>query len=446
VRRGRLLLALGVISAAVYLVAAFRLSWLRLGPGVSTWSHLLGPDWAGLEASLVGIAVLMAAYLWGFWLARGSQGLRRIIWSLAGLFAVTLFWLMPITSDLFGYLSHAHLFTDLHLNPLEVAPLDAPGNPFALVYFSPYAANPSIYGPAWLLLSAPGTLGPYDVTWGLAYLKGLSVLAFLGSAWLLGRMVLRVRPESAAEGLLAFAWSPLVLLMGVGDGHNDLVMMAFVLLAFWLLLRDRSLLAFGALAVSVWVKYVSAIFFPLFVIYVLRHAQQSAQASDHANRSRKSMIGGWLDDPRSIVLTGTLAVVGISVLLFVPFWQPNLLSIILKRLVSPINWSGGETALSDRALRLGLVLYAVAYAVLAYRLARGRPSFQQLANTSFVVSLLLFVLGAARSQPWHLIWPAALVGLSDRRWALPLLAGLSTVMLAAQIWVEWGAPGRWILF
>jgi hypothetical protein len=446
VRRSRLLLALGLMSAAVYLVAAYRLSWWRLGANFYTWSHLLGANWVGFGGCLVGIAALMAAYIWGWRLAHGLPGLRKIIWSLAGFFAVTLFWLTPITSDLFGYLSHAHLFTDLHLDPLEVAPLDAPGNSFALVYRSPYAANPSIYGPAWLLLSAPGTLGPYDLAWGLAYLKGLAVLAFLGSAWLLERILLQVRPDSAVEGLYVFAWSPLVLLMGVGDGHNDLVMMALVLLAFWLLLRDSPLLAFGALAVSVWVKYVSAIFFPLFVIYVLRHAQQSAQASDYSDRSQARSVGGWLHDPRSVVLTGTLAMVGISVLLFLPFWQPDLLSVILERLVSPINWSGGETALSDEALRLGLVFFAVAYAVLAYRLARGRGSFQQLANTGFAVSLLLFALGAARSQPWHLMWPAALVSLSDRPWALPLLAGLSIVMLAAQVWVEWGTPGSWILF
>ena len=41
----------------------------------------------------------------------------------------------------------------------------------------------------------------------------------------------RLTPGAALEGLYFFAWNPLVLLMAVGDGHNDIVLVALVLLA-----------------------------------------------------------------------------------------------------------------------------------------------------------------------------------------------------------------------
>ena len=256
VRRSKTLLVAGLLSAAVYLVLAGRLSWWRYGGTLQSWAQLLGEDRATCGICLGGIGILMALYLWGLRSVRTGGVERRTIWAFAFVFAAVLLWLMPITSDLFAYLSHAHMLTDLGANPLLQAPLDFQ-DPLLLSYSTVYAARPSVYGPAWVLLSAIGTVGPHDVPVGLFYLKGLAVVAYLGGAWLVERILLDFRPKVALEGLYLFAWSPLVLLMAVGDGHNDMVMMALALLATWLLLKERLVLAFGVLALSVWIKYVS---------------------------------------------------------------------------------------------------------------------------------------------------------------------------------------------
>ena len=83
----------------------------------------------------------------------------------------------------------------------------------------------------------------------------------------------------------------------------------------------------------------------------------------------------------------------------------------------------------------------MAWVVLIWRVRQGDGSAQPLVNAGFVASLLAFVLGGVRSQPWHLIWPLALAGLSDRKWAWPTVVVLTAVMLAVQVWVEWGTPG-----
>lgn len=422
-RTRALLLVPGLISATVYVAVTRRLPWWSYGGTLQSWAHLLGDGREGFGLSLAGLGVLMVAYLWGWQIVHSGRGERRIIWGFAGLFAAALFWLMPITSDLFAYLSQAHIFTDLGGNPLLDAPLDF-NDPLVWAYPTFYASHSTVYGPAWLLLSAPGTLGRWDVVAGLLYLKGLSVTALFGCAWLLERISQIIRPASAMEGLYLFTWNPLVLMMAAGDGHNDIVMMALVLLSIWFLLRERWLLAFGALTLSMWIKYVSLILFPLLVLYVWRRL---------GARQRSKRWGP--------LVGGGLAIAFVSVCVFVPFWDLENTLHMVERFLWPVNWHRGGTHSSAWAMGVGLLLFAVAWVVLIWRVRQGDGSAQPLVNAGFAASLLAFVLGAARSQTWHLIWPLALAGLSDRRWAWPLVVVLTAVMLAVQVWVEWGAPG-----
>jgi hypothetical protein len=433
------LVGLGLVSETVYLAVVMRLPWWRYGDTLHSWSQLLGRGWGRGALCVVGIGVLMAAYLGGWYAVRHGAGSRRVVWGFAVLFALTLFWLLPITSDLFTYLVRADLFTDLGVNPLLHAPLQVPDGSLLSAYPSPYTSQPSIYGPVWLLLSAPGTLGREGVAGGLSYLKGLAVAGYLSCAWFLERILRQMRPQDSTEGLYLFAWNPLVVLMAVGDGHNDVVMMAAVLLAYWLLLNRRWLLSFAILALSVWIKYVSAMLVPLIALYALR----SEPRADIGPRSP----AGWRDRWR-LVWRGGLVAASISALVCIPFagawgstptdpWLPNL----AERLLWPSNWVGAPSDLAAWTMGGGVVLFGLAYLVLAARLLRGPISWQRLMNASFAVALLAFVLGAARSQPWHLLWPASLAGLSDLRWAWPLIAGLSAMMLVVQVWVEWGAPG-----
>ncbi len=423
-RRGTaLLLAAGVASEAVYLAAAVRLPWWRLGSHLTGWSDILGEGWGPFAACLAGIGVLVAAYLLGWYAVRSGGGAVWPIWGGAVVLAATLFWLQPITSDLFVYLSQSHLFTDLGANPLLHAPSEFAGDGLVAAYPTAYATQPSVYGPAWILLAAPATLGRYDLAWGLFYLKGLLTVAFLGSAWLVQRIVGQVRPAWAREGVYLWAWNPLVLLLGVGDGHNDLVMMALVLLAFYWLLCQRWAPAFGALTLAVWIKYVPVVLLPLFLLYAWR-----------CGRSPWGVLGWSLG-----------AAAGVSALLLAPLGGADWVVGQVQRLVYPLNWPKEVRDAAAWALWGGLLALAVAYVALVRQAIRAGGSFQRLADLSCVALGLVFLLGVARSQPWHLIWLLALAGLVGRRWVWWALTGLAAVLLAAQVWVEWGAPGLEIL-
>ena len=422
-RHSRPLVAAGLLSAGIYVMLAARLPWWRFGGVPQSWARLLGKSAGNLAVAVGTIGLLMALFVWGLRFVRRENGANReIIWSFAVVFAVTLLWLQPITSDLYAYLCQAHMLTDLGANPLLQAPAEVSGS-LARVYPTVYGTRPSAYGPAWILLSAVGTVGQYDLPVGMLLLKGLVALAYLVTAWLVERILLETRPEKALVGLYFFAWNPLVLLMGVGDGHNDMVLVALVLLALWLLLKERWALSFALLILSVWVKYVSLVLVPLFGVYCWR-----------------CMARGQHHDLLATTARGGLAVAAVSLLAAGPLMSLETLKGIVMRFLKPLNWSAGAGEMPSLVLAIGLCLYSIAYLVLLLRSWRGSGSFQQLVDSGVLVFLLAFVLGAARSQPWHLLWAAGIAGLSSKRWAQRLIVVLSGLMLAVQVGVEWGVP------
>ena len=424
------LLGLGLATEAVYLLLVALLPWVRYGERLTNWPRLLGRDVATLIGCLTGLIVLAALYALGWSVVRRGGASPRLVWALAVSFALTLFWLLPMTSDLFGYLVHSHLLTDLDANPLLTAPLKFRYDPLVKAFPIGYFRQGTIYGPTWLLLSSVGTLGSQDLINGVAYLKGLAVASYLGSAWLVYRMLRKHHPERALEGLYCFAWNPLVLLLAVGGGHNDMVMMALVLLALWFLLQERWILAFGVLGLSIWVKYVTLLFLPLFALYAWRRWEREAPSG----MQRRAWAARRAVGPAAAFL-------GVSVLVMAPFWRPDLPLKVAERLLAPANWQWAPAELATQLLLVGLGAYALAMVGLLRRLSRGKVTFGRLANASFFASLLAFVLLAARSQPWYLIAPISLASLSEEKWPRPLAGGLGLVMLVVQVWVEWGMPG-----
>ena len=404
-------------------MAAWRLPWWAFDGRSWSWVQILGKGAGPLLACVASALGVMAAYLWGWHLVRKGGGARRIVWAFSVVFAATLFWLLPITCDLSSYLTKAHLFTDMGANPLIEAPANYRDH-LLLAYPAAYAEQPSIYGPVWSLLSGLGTLGSHDEVAGVFYLKALAAVAYLGAVWLLERILRQVRPGSAEEMLYLFAWNPLVLFMAIGDGHNDIVMMALILLAAWFLLRERWGLAFGILMLSAWIKYATLTLLPLFALYAWRRLEREPQPVR------------W-----RALAQAALASISVTILVFAPFGDVGGVLRIGRRLLQPVNWQVGGDSLASGVFGAGVLMFCGAYLVLLVGFIRGRGTFEPLGNAGFAALLLAFVLGFARSQPWHLIWPASLAGLADRRWAWPVVVGLSGILLVVQLWVEWGMPG-----
>jgi hypothetical protein len=382
---------------------------------------------------------------------------RALVWAGALAFSATLFWVYPITSDLFDYLGTAYVLTDLGANPLLVPRTAFPDSAFLRAYGTPYTHLPSAYGPLWNLLAAPGTLGRTVPALGVAWLKGVATGSFLACAWLVERIASRLslRPTAAKSdgarqatqvlgrnaaragtwALYLFAWNPLVLVAGVADGHNDLAMMALVMASFWCLLNRRPVAATALLTLSVGVKYVSILLLPIWGLYLWRTVP---------TRQRRQVLA----------LTAAVSA-GVVAGMLAPFWEPDLMPALLKRLLTPDTWTVATEGARRWLMAAGIVLLVGGYGwelrSLFQRLARPPAQMGPLVESSFTVLLLVFLLGAARSQPWHLLWALTLAPLAAvfSRWNSRLAAAVSLIwlsgaMLAAMVWVEWGHPGPWV--
>ncbi len=143
-----------------------------------------------------------------------------------------------------------------------------------------YVGQRMTYGPLWAVVS--GALAA--IAGGHPWLAGLLFKLVLAGAWALSLWLVRdlLRTRSCwhqAVGIALLGWLPLVLLHTIADGHNDILMVAFVLA--WLRWRERGrpVPATFALAASVAVKYVSA---PLFLLDLLLTWRARRRLRDYA--------------------------------------------------------------------------------------------------------------------------------------------------------------------
>lgn len=225
---------------------------------------------AGLHTALscyyLGLMLLTVAWLvLGRMLLTGSAGGQRLVdravFDPARLRRVFLGWMAPLlvamplaSSDLYSYAAQAQL-ARRGLNPYNATPADLPAvdlGKFLDNVAWKWVDTPSPYGPAWVAMSkwvAVGT-GNHALI-SVLLLRLLPFVAVLSLTWLLPMLADRYarRPDLAVW--LAVG-NPFILVHAVGGGHNDAVMVAFMVAALVVVTRPgadwRHLLAGLALA------------------------------------------------------------------------------------------------------------------------------------------------------------------------------------------------------
>ena len=211
-------------------------------------------------------------YLIGFALVQA--GLPRVWGALAVVapalaFQATLF-LMPglFTTDLFSYTMYGHIAGAYGLNPFTAIPSAFPEVRILQWIHPIWHDAPSIYGPAWVDFSV--WIGRAVASWTdvdkvLAY-KLMVNLAHLAGLAILALTVHRLRPGRVLESVMLYAWNPLILFEFGGNGHNDAVMVALMLLAVLLYASRSAWPGVVVLGVSFLVKMSSVLLVPYYVV------------------------------------------------------------------------------------------------------------------------------------------------------------------------------------
>jgi hypothetical protein len=464
------------ISASMPGAAVFRaaVAWIPRtlpaflpGAGGSASAYLMA-DYGFVAVT----ALLFAMYAMALrWVARhpapptASRRLTLVIAGAAALFgALLLFTPAAPSHDALAYATAGRLLATYHANPFFVVPSAYPSDP--VLAANEWPISTTAYGPLWALLSLllSSLVGNDPLRANLVYRAvalGANLANIVLIAGLLGRLPAR-QQAWRARGLLLYAWNPLVLLE-VATGHNDVVMLSFLLLGLYLRARGHGAWGLVSLGAAILLKVSAA---PLVLLILL--------AGWLAARP-----GGWRDQVRA--LAPAALVVGVVVAGYLPFYwghtpaqiaatarlQPPTQQLdralinsfttlarsgLVQGLPAPLNTRVAALALALSnptlwTLVLGVILLATTFWLLP-RLARTDTLAPAMAwlYAVWMIFLAFFLLMRA----WYLIPLVGLVSLAPaarplRRFALTLTATLQLNALFLSRSPPFGGPPPWAI-
>jgi len=453
----RIIVICGLVSTLVYicLVAAFPLTlW---------WSHPHAADNPNVINDMGRITGYSAIAAFGFVLAifllfgsqffaliaagrveqlAGGGRLDRLVrWSVIGfplIFALIMIWMQPVTTtDLYGYVARGYLQVHFHANPMVTKSSLLPGG---LSVDRPEAP----YGPVWLLITALVALvSGENLFLNMLIFKLIAAASAIAAFILVDWLARRLYPARRLRILVLFGWSPLLLFETIGNGHNDILMMVCVLGAFLCMLHGRARTAFMLLVLGALVKYVSAVFVPLWLVYELRHlaAKRNVASTtlsddgEEAHRGEGSVFAratratiqavGEIDKGAAFRLLASVTVIGLVMVVafYAPYWDGFDTFKGLGQQLRPLYYNGSIVGILAAPLQIfvpssqwpaldktvRLVFYSLfgLYAFFQIRRLwslRGQSDLRDVITASAKITFAALVLITFWFQPWYVIW------------------------------------------
>jgi len=170
--------------------------------------------------------------------------------------------------DLFNYIFYTKIILFYHQNPYVVTALDFPHDP--MLSFMHWTHNTYPYGPLYLLLTIP--LGILQI-WGKLFLptffifKFFSATCYVGTVWLISKLLKRTAPQHQITGTILYALNPLVLIESLVSAHNDVVMMFFAILGIYLFVQKKWLLGLVSIVFATLIKQATVFLLLPTVLY-----------------------------------------------------------------------------------------------------------------------------------------------------------------------------------
>jgi uncharacterized membrane protein len=338
---------------------------------------------------------------------------RHVLMAIAALVALVLLAPPLLSTDVFSYQAYARMWTSYGTNPYLSGPYPVLSLDHLYNYLgAKWVLTPTSYGPLFTLLSAPlGNLSANEhvaiAASALAY-KAIAALACLGTLTLIWNAA-RLRGLNPVRGVALFGLNPLVVLYGVGGGHNDFLMLLLTTGGVYALLAHRERASGALIALGAGIKLTGFLLLPFML----------ASGVELGARTRR----------RSIIVGAAVAAVVVAVIGFVAFGNGQFQLIATLRNVQQegdwhsipgfLNLGLGLTTLSHVAGLILGVIFVAAFVWLLRRVWRGEMDWIDGAAWATFVMLLT----ASSLLPWYVAWLLPLVALcTDRRlWRYALI-------------------------
>lgn len=362
------------------------------------------------------LAVMFVSYAVAVHAAQGLSA-RAVLMSIAALHALVLLAPPLLSTDVFSYQAYARMGAVYGLNPYLSGPHAIQLDPLYSYIGAKWVGTPSAYGPIFTALSY--VLAPLSVaTSALAY-KSLAALASLATVGLVYNAA-RARDVDPVKAAALVGLNPLVVVYGVGGGHNDLLMLALLVAGLSLLITERHRGGAAAIVMAAGVKLTAGLYLPF--------ALADAWGARGSRSWRRELVIG------AAAMAAALAVFGVAVFGSGPL---RMLATVAG------NQSKGDWYSISGFVSIDLGL-ATAGHVVGYLLAIGfavvtgsllsrvwRGELDWIAAAGWATFAMLIT--ASLLLPWYVAWlmPFAALGRDPRLWRASMVT--TGVVLGIQV-------------
>lgn len=211
------------------------------------------------------ICIFFGFYFLFIWLFKIKFLSNKNIIQLIVITVVMLFFSYPamLSYDIFNYIATAKVLFFYKENPYLIMPIEFPGDP--LLLFTRAANKIALYGIFWILINGlPFLSGFGNFLLILFNFKLLTLFFYFGTIFIIRNF------SKNFLSILLFALNPLVIIETLVSSHNDIVMVFFMLLGFYLLKEKKTAFAGIFFVLSIFIKYSTIFLVPVFVYLLWR--------------------------------------------------------------------------------------------------------------------------------------------------------------------------------
>lgn len=358
-----------------------------------------------------------------------------ILWAVAALAGLAfVFTPAMLSHDIIVYASYSRLLAVYHANPYFV-PLNAfPHDP--LVPLNYWAGAVSAYGPLWLGVCwlVGLAVGPQVAAYVLAF-RLVALAVHLLNIWLVERTLrtLGASQRTLTLGVLLYAWNPLVLLESAFGGHNDVLMLTFILLGIYLIARAQQrgifvsprgyLPPLAAFMLAVMVKFTALPVIALFLVFLIWNALRGDAATNAEARAQRTLQ--WEKALRTMMIAG-VAAGALALAFYGPFWIGHSFSAISNSFTSPPSAQGAENSIL-RAIQAWIHFHGLAASTLQGKL------LQIFSYRKVWDALNLVMLAAAGLLGALAMWRTP----TTRVFILSILAAMGVLLIVTPWFYSW---------
>jgi Glycosyltransferase family 87 len=391
---------------------------VRLG-GVGA-VHLQGTfGTTGINLGGVGLTAVIAVMFVSYVLAvrkAGQLSPRLVLGAIAALTALMLLAPPLVSTDVFSYQFYGRIGAMYHGNPYVASPYALHLDPLYSYIGSKWVSTATVYGPVFTALSYP--LARLSIPTDVFVYKAIAAVSSLAVVALVWNGARR-RGVDQVKAAALVGLNPLIVVYGVGGGHNDLLMLVPLMAGLVLLIQRRGRLGASSIVLGAGIKMTAGLLLPF--------ALAGARGPLLSTRRRDILIGAGVATAALAIFTAALFGTG-----------PLHLPATIEHVQSIGNWQSVPGFIGTRlglgtvghpvALMLG-VLFAVVVAWLLRRVWQGELDW--IAGAGWAAFALLVT--AASLLPWYVAWlmPLAALGRDRLLWKASL--ALTGVMVGFQL-------------